>query len=268
MIIFEFKNLLDHLRNTLFTMVKITKSLSVGLTTACFSTMLFMSSCSKEDALIPTPEPAANESSNLREAVGGGILAVEYITTTDGPTGLSTAPNKWDFFSYYDDPIFSNEPQSATSSLTAFAGNSLMKWVKPLPVPSTGTGNIITVLSGMNELESTQTRINNLIKGKKYKFTFSVSTTSLASLYNSDVTSEYTKAAVLRLSPVGLVGEGIDDTTDFTNNKDQWITKSIEFIAKSDSYHLEFKGIQQQCFNGIPNYTNIHVGKNAIKVIN
>jgi hypothetical protein len=39
-------------------MVQITKSLSFMATAACFSMMLFMSSCSKEDATMPSPEGA------------------------------------------------------------------------------------------------------------------------------------------------------------------------------------------------------------------
>ncbi|KAA6433986.1 hypothetical protein FEM33_22105 [Dyadobacter flavalbus] len=62
--------------------------------------------------------------------------------------------------------------------------------------------------------------------------------------------------------------EIIEDVTDLTNKKAQWITKSIEFVAKSTTYSLNFKGMDQHNSNGYPNYTNIHVGKNAIKVIN
>ncbi|KAA6433987.1 hypothetical protein FEM33_22110 [Dyadobacter flavalbus] len=114
-------------------MVKITKSLSVGLTTACFSTMLFMSSCSKEDALTPTPQSDVNQSSNLR-VLAGGISANTNITpavipTTDGPTGLKIAPNGWTFPCYASDPLAGSP--NATSNLTAFAGDQLTKWRVP-----------------------------------------------------------------------------------------------------------------------------------------
>jgi len=52
---------------------------------ACFSTLVFMSSCSK-DAITPTPESAVNESSNLRVGVlpSQGNSINEFKTTTLG----------------------------------------------------------------------------------------------------------------------------------------------------------------------------------------
>jgi len=230
-------------------MVKITKSLSVGLTAACFSTMLLMSSCSKEDALTPIPQSDINQSSKLREAAGG-ILAVEYVTSTDGPTGFNS-PNKWNF---PEDDIILGPSENATSSLTAYAGNPLTKWFKPLPVTTNGAGNIIKVANNSSKMERAETTINNLIVGKKYKFTYSVSTTAIgySNLANEAVLKFYSS------------GDYIADTTNFAYKESQWITKSIEFVAKNKSYNLEFRGIDQFGYS----YTNIHVGKNAIKVIN
>ncbi|KAA6441053.1 hypothetical protein FEM33_04415 [Dyadobacter flavalbus] len=65
-------------------MVKITKNLSLMATAACFSTVLFMSSCSK-DELTPTPESAVNKDANLRVAVlPTGTQASDFKIVTGG----------------------------------------------------------------------------------------------------------------------------------------------------------------------------------------
>jgi hypothetical protein len=65
-------------------MVKITKNLSLMAKAACFSTLVFMSSCSK-DELTLTPESAVSKDANLRTAVlPTGTLSSNFKIVTSG----------------------------------------------------------------------------------------------------------------------------------------------------------------------------------------
>ncbi|TLU96884.1 hypothetical protein [Dyadobacter sediminis] len=243
-------------------MVKITKSLSFMASAACLSTMLFMSSCSKEDAVTPSPEVTVNESSSLKTNLigsGYGITPDGYLQPTDGPTCLGCKPSYW----YIKVPS-----RDATSSLTAYAGNSFKKWVKPLPVPSTGSGSILTVVNDSKMSGEAFCDIKKLVIGQKYKVTFSVSTTNLSGPNGQP--GPYAEKAYVRLQEsINQHPDNINNQEkvfDFTNKKAQWITESFTFTANSDRYLLRFQGWsygQAQL-----TYTNIHVGENAVQKIN
>jgi hypothetical protein len=77
-------------------MVKITKNLSLMAKAACFSTLVFMSSCSK-DELIPTPESAVSKDANLRTAVlpTGTLGNIQFKIEELGLTGNCGPNNSW-----------------------------------------------------------------------------------------------------------------------------------------------------------------------------
>jgi hypothetical protein len=244
-------------------MVQITKSLSFMATAACLSTMLFMSSCSKEDAAMPSPEAAVtNDGSNLKTNLiesGYGITPDGYLQPTDGPTCIGCKPSEW----YVKIPA-----RDATSSLTEYAGNSFKKWVKPLSIPSTGSGSILTVVNDSKMSGEAFSEIKNLVKGKKYKITFSVSTTNLSGPNGQP--GPFAKKAIVRLQEsINQHPDNINNQEkvfDFTNKNAQWITETIIFKANSERYLLRLQGLSV----GVSQltYANIHIGPNAVKVIN
>ncbi|MCF0061860.1 hypothetical protein MUK70_21710 [Dyadobacter chenwenxiniae] len=232
--------------------MNLVKQLPLGLSLAC---LMFMSSCSKEDAVTPG-SAVTNESSNLRQG-GPVISSVFHLPSTDGPTCVGCAANGW----YLKIPA-----RDATSSLTAYAGDGLKKWRYPLPVPSTGSGSILTVISEGKMSGATSHHIKNLIVGKKYKVTFSTSTTSLFGAYGP---TPYASLALVSVQDWHVKGAPnlVSKTIDFTGKHSQWITETVEFVATNEDLRFGMYG-------GSPweqtqlSYTNFHVGSNAVQQIN
>jgi hypothetical protein len=227
--------------------MNLVKQLPIGLSLAC---VMFMSSCSKEDA--PTPgSVVTNESSNLREI--GPVLIQAQLPPTAGPTCVGCAANDW----YFVLPA-----RAATSSLTAYAGNSSKQWVQALPAPSIGVGSFVTVVNDAEYVGNAFHVINNLIKGQKYRVTFSVSTSSL-----NDANGESPYASKAKVI-ISLGGDDIvKKTIDFTGKHNQWITETLEFVATHYAYSFDIQGFSP---NGETKatYTNLHVGKDAVQKIN
>ncbi|KAA6441251.1 hypothetical protein FEM33_02780 [Dyadobacter flavalbus] len=243
-------------------MVKITKSLSFVASAACLSTMLFMSSCSKEDAVTPSKEMAVtNESSNLKinpNGRGNGLSSI-YVASTNGPTCIGCAPIGWSL---------KIPSRDATSSLIAYAGSPLKNWVLPLDAPQAGSaGSIITVVNDAVYTGEAFTSIHNLEKGKKYKLTFIVSTTSLNEVGGSSPYAEKATVSLKYYPPHENYPSVIKKTVDFTNKKAQWVTESIEFVAEDTQYSLSFQGSSAKGETRLT-YANIHVGSNAVEVLN
>jgi hypothetical protein len=234
--------------------MNLVQKLPLGLGLAC---LMMMSSCSKEDSQTPEPAESTNASSNLRHG-GPVITSVYHFPSTNGPTCVGCAPNTWSLKIPHRD---------ATSSLTAYAGNPAKKWFQPLPAPSTGSGSIITVVNDAMYTGEAKARIENLVKGKKYKITFSVSTTSV-NQFNGP--SPYASKAVLRVwdeeDITSHLIEFIKDI-DFTGKHNQWVTETIEFEAIHNSAYFNFQGYSASGETKLT-YTNIHVGSNAVQQIN
>jgi len=209
---------------------------------------------------MPSPEAAVtNDGSNLKSnLIGSGYgITPAIVPTTDGPTCIGCKPNGW----YIKIPS-----RDATSSLTAYAGNSFKKWVTPLLAPSTGSGSILTVVNDEYTGEGFTT-IKNLVKGKKYKITFSVSTTNLTlSIGRPGPYAGKANISIVAEEPYKDIYIA-EKEIDFTNKEAQWITESLEFVADRDEYKFRFQGISPKGETRLT-YANMHIGPNAIKVIN
>ena len=230
--------------------MNLVQKLPIGLSLAC---LMFMSSCSKED--VPKPGSAVtNESSNLR--VEGPVFIAFHLPSTDGPTCIGCAPPKWEF---------KNPGQGATSNLIAYGGHPLQKWLKPLPVPSTGSGSILT-LRGDDYTGKAYANIENLVKGKKYKLTFSMSTTIL-----KGATGPYAADAIIFIDNAAEELIAYKHVI-FKGKENQWITDTIEFVAEDTTQKLRLDAYPYDAYPYGNNlgffYTNLHVGKDAVKQIN
>lgn len=225
--------------------MNLVQKLPIGLGLAC---LMFISSCSEEDAA--TPESVTNESSNLRQG-GLVITSVYHLPSTEGPTCVGCEPAGWKF----DKP-----GQDATSSLIAYGGHPLKKWSKPLATPSTGSGSIITITSkGYKHGGGAKAQIKNLIKGKKYKLTASVSTTSL---YGDNGPYSYVASLAVMDGPLDVLGY---KQVHFPGKQNQWITETVEFVAWSTEQTLRIYSYGEDQNNLA--YTNFHVGPNAVQQI-
>lgn len=226
------------------------QKLPIGLGLAC---LMMMSSCSKEEAQTPQPVKSERMDANMR---GVPIAIPKYLPLTDGPTCDSCLPSGWEISGY--------SPGYATSSLVAFAGNPSTKWYQPLPTPSTGPGSIITLVNKDYAYSAgANATIKHLIKGKKYKITLSLSTTSLAGANGSYIPAVHLNVVDTPFPSSHLAYKKVD----FAGKQNQWLTETIEFTAMSSEENFSI-----DCDGGSGKidvtYTNIHVGPNAVQQIN
>ncbi|MCE7067345.1 hypothetical protein [Dyadobacter sp. CY326] len=226
------------------------KQLPLGLGLACF---MFMSSCSKEEAVTPG-SAVTNESSNLRQG-GPVFVPIYHFPSTNGPTCVGCMPGKWHL---------GKTKLDATSSLTAYAGNPSKKWVQPLPTPSTGSGSIVTMVGEKSYYGYVSANAENLIPGKKYKLTFSISRTALN---EANGTGPYAATADLHVRDVNSNNIITEKVIDFNGKKNEWVTETIEFIATFHKQEFDFHSENPQGESKLT-YTNIHVGENAVQQLN
>lgn len=242
-------------------MFKFNNNLSLGIGVACFSTMLFLSSCSKEEAQIPPPESAGtNQSAGLRSGV---LNVTPSIPVTDGPTCQECFAPGWGRKNFGTPvPNDAQKRPAGTSNLKFLWGNTSYPWIKPLPATAT-PGSIITVTSYKHhnpfELRSSQviTKIKHLKPGKDYSVTFQVATTAIK-LYGYN--TGYSKAVYVYLP------SGPSMKVDLVGFEAKWITKTMVFTAIGTEADLVFGA-------GVPDnedytFANIFVGKNAVKQLN
>jgi hypothetical protein len=141
------------------------------------------------------------------------------------------------------------------------------QWTKPLGNPPTGSGSFITVgINGINQNgANVSTAYKNLIAGKKYKLTFSVSTASIKS--RSGENSPYA-------SKILVYGGGPHQDHAVINlaaKPDQWITESMTFTATDDLItghdKLWFIVLQSEPKINKTAYVNIHVNPNSLELV-
>lgn len=196
-----------------------------------------------------------NENSSLRE--GGAVFSTFHLPSTDGPTCVGCAASGWNL---------KNPAQDATSSLTAYAGDGFKKWSYPLPVPSTGSGSIITVVSEGTKSSKISADIKNLTIGKKYKFTFSVSTTSAFGAYGLTPYASHAHVIIEDWLTKGVL-ELVDKKIYFNGKHNQWITETVEFEATHSTLFLDMYGAVPSQQTQL-SYINFHVGANAVQQVN
>jgi hypothetical protein len=178
-----------------------------------------------------------------------------HLPLTNGPTCDNCLPSGWEIDNY--------SPGYATSSLIAFAGNPSKTWYKSLPTPSTGSGSIITLVSKdfVNSAGADAT-IKHLIKGRKYKLTLSLSTTSLAGANGPYIPAVHLNVIDTPFPTSHLAYKKVE----FAGKENQWITETVEFIAMSTEERFSIDCDGGSGTNDIT-YTNIHVGPNAVQQI-
>jgi hypothetical protein len=249
------------------TQMNLVQKLPIGLSLAC---MVMLSSCSKEDVQSPTPQAAGGiENSSLRSS-GGELIATPTILnalpvfpSTGGPAGLNSLPAFWNNVPGNPKPATYG---SGTSTLLYLWGESVYPWQLALPILPSDPSNIhlVTVTSGetggslVHNGSKVETKIRNLIPGKKYAIKFWVSTTKRG------VGTAYAKKAAIYLGPLGF-GPTICNYVDLTNKKATWIEKVLTFTATSAEMPFSIAGYNEQ--TGVISYVHLFVGQNAISQI-
>jgi len=257
--------------------MKLQTKLSASIVAASFSALLFMSSCSKEDALTPQPESASlKDDANMR-AEGTG--------TTNGITAGSINP--YSSFQYtYPSTLYKpgkwvfpygwgSSYMEYGSSNTEYLGNKEGRWVTPFSQPEPGVETFVTGVNTKDHNGSVFTTLNNLKRGNRYRLTFYVSTSSVQP---SDLPSSLgigtpnaagvklwvsTKETNPELAGYGKAPYNWSKGVSFLGKANQWIKQTIEFNAlsetsiKVDGYHPigEVKD----------SYFNVSIGKYAIE---
>lgn len=254
--------------------MKLHTKLSASIVAASFSALLFMSSCSKEDALTPQPESAGlKDDANMRAGgetgttiggTAGGTINPNTLTEHNFPTTIDQ-PWKGKF------PIWWYGTEYGTSS-TQSLGNNQGRWVTPIAQPQPNVNTFITLKNYQHSSGSAHSDFRQLLANHKYRVTFYVSTNSVQEgLPGSlSVPSPYAKAVVAEVvsqSTNGLVNTQYHNKIiSFAGRENQWIKETLEFtttyaIKSTDLYFYGKSG------DGVtkPTFVNVSVGKYAIE---
>jgi hypothetical protein len=261
--------------------MKLQTKLSASIVAASFSALMFMSSCSKEDALTPQPESASlKDDANMR---AGG----ETGTTIGGTAGGTINPNT--LFIKYNFPTTLNQPGKGAfpygwgsyygeygSSNTEYLGNKEGRWATQFTQPEPGVETFVTGKNSKYHPGSVRTTLKNLKPNRKYRLTFYVSTSSVqpSDLPNSlSIGSPYatqvnvcvtTKATNPNLPAYGKEYNWTK-LISFAGKEKQWIKETIEFNA-ADETTVNFNGFQPKGEEK-DSYYNVSVGNYAIEDI-
>ncbi|KAA6441248.1 hypothetical protein FEM33_02765 [Dyadobacter flavalbus] len=250
---------------------------------ACLSTMLFMSSCSNEDAVAPSPAATVtNDGSNLKtNLIGSGYGISPNIFSTNVTAGFHVYPTNWVWHPVDSGPAtISLEEQKkrapmGVSTLDYVWGNPSLPWIKKLG-PTSSPGNILTITTqkGFEKgytAASATTKIRHLIPGKKYSITFQVATT----IRNTPQgITQYAPGVSFNLSNVQNGNDGYIENTsiDLTGKPAEWVTKTVIFQADKEEVNAEFTFSFYSDYvennNKFYHYAHIFVGENAVKEIN
>ncbi|WAC11388.1 hypothetical protein [Dyadobacter pollutisoli] len=250
--------------------MNLVQKLPIGLSLAC---LMFMSSCSKEDALTPEPQTEiVNAHSSLKEGAAALVITLPYFPSTKGSTGLDVYPTDWERDTH---PYYSNNSQelpTGTSNLSCLWGNPMLPWKKGLPTIASGAsivnfGSIVTTTSYRKNVSNgknsaAKTKITNLKPGKKYEISFYVAST-ICSVNQNAFTPLYANTIYVDLSNVK---DPISHGIDVEGKEATWVKKTVIFDAISTEMSISFSAFVPQ--NGGYSYAHMFVNKNAIKQLN
>ena len=235
-------------------MVQITKSLSSMASAACLSTMVFMSSCSKEDAVTPSPEVAISKI----ESVGGSNLKInglEIIPPTLGQPGIGSLPAGY--------TNTGSQLAIGLSNSRYLFGNSSNPWILAKNLAPAGAGTFLTLGATKSKSAYVDVAIKNLVAGKKYKFTYSIST--LAVKNGGLGHTPYARDLFVFIKQGGeeLLNEGIS----FIDRENQWITRSEVFTAEDVADTTSMLKLFLISESENISYGNIFIPKGAIQEV-
>jgi len=222
---------------------------------ACFSTMLFMSSCSKEDVAMPSPEAnvLAKDGSNLK------ISSLEIVPPTTGQLGLGSLPT-----GYTDGKAYNGLSLFGLSNSRYLFGNTSTPWLPANNAAPKGAGTFLTLGAKKDKATAITINVKNLGLYKRYKFTYYVSTLAIK---NSSGLGHTPYAFALELSSHYLE-IGPYHFGDFTGKENQWLEKNVEFRSSKSASETtaEFK-LWLYGNSNATSYGNIFIPKEAVQEI-
>ncbi|SKC15063.1 hypothetical protein [Dyadobacter psychrophilus] len=227
------------------------QKLPIGLGLAC---LMFMSSCSKEDAAV---SPALKqEQENIHSSHKGVTYVLPFFAPTIGAVGKEVYPAGWQAYSFgpgQADPLI----PAGTSSLTHLWGGNAFPWEKPLPpVPTAPNANSVVTVSNhgsVNDISYAGTKIKNLTPGRKYAITFYLATTKLKGAYTTP--QEYATNIYINLNAKFV-------QVNLKGKEATWIPQTITFDAVSNEEVFDFFAGGEI---GSYAYAHVFVDKNSIK---
>ncbi|KAA0990862.1 hypothetical protein [Dyadobacter aurulentus] len=225
--------------------MNLVQKLPIGLGLAC---MMMLSSCSKEDGVAPARQPDAESI----VASGANLKTRGYtIPSTQGPvTGNASSSSLL--------PGWNVESPSlaGVSNYSNILGDPLAPWQNPLPVVFPGPSSFVTIKAFKSAPAHSAIGMKGLIPGKKYKVTFSLSTSKRLGSQ-----MPYSESADVR---VGDLDPHIaKKTIYFAGKEGQWITDSIIFTATKETHG--FYVFSRPDTENVFTYLNILVKENALQ---
>ncbi|MCF0049386.1 hypothetical protein LXM25_04915 [Dyadobacter sp. LJ53] len=243
--------------------MNLVQKLPIGLGLAC---LMFMSSCSKEEAQMPEPKVEAATADTTANMKTGPYA---WICGTKGYPGINTLPNFWEK-RWLESGEASKYP-SGTSSFERLWGNNALEWKGPFPgLPNVPWNSIVTVTTSTNDkskfskLSKVGTTIRFLKPGAFYNLTFYVASArpekdpagknpSFVHYCNIAIKSPNTgEAWQTKYFDVNML-EAAPHT---------WIKKTVLFQATREEMRFDFSATSIN--EGMTAYAHLFIGQDAI----
>ncbi|TLV00278.1 hypothetical protein [Dyadobacter luticola] len=235
--------------------MKLVQKMSVGLSLAC---AVMLTSCSKED--VQTPEPQAvsvNPSSNLKTA------ALPWIAPTKSYGGFNTFPYLWERVTGGGEGSNTATYPAGTSTSMGLWANKAFPWLEYFPmVPAQPWNSFVTVTSTTDykwekaDMSQAKTTIKYLKPGYTYVMEFYVT----SARPKANASAAYVGNALVTLSAKGT--NQFFDTYMLANPQNNWIKRTIEFVANDTEMTFTFGATSSQ--KGKKAYAHLFIGQNAI----
>jgi hypothetical protein len=230
------------------------QKLPISLLGACFSALVVMSGCSKEDSLVPKPEVSA-VSVKSEDGAKFKENALPIIRPTQGQICKWCKPDGYSL----------KNPGGVIgiSNSRYLFGNTATPWINTASSAPSSPGTFLTVGSTKDNGGQLTIYVSNLIYGKKYALTYSVSTMSVKNSSGLGQ-SPYVYSFIVK-APSG--DPLAYKNTYLAGKENKWITETIEFTHDDAKVTTgEFK-ILLANFSKAVGYGNLHIGADAIKLV-
>lgn len=231
------------------------QKLPISLLSACFAALVVMSGCSKEDTLVPQPEISA-VSVKSEDGAKFKTNALPVIHPTQAQICKWCKPDGYSL----------KNPGGVIgiSNSRYLFGNTATPWINTASSTPSSLGTFLTVGSTKDNSGQLTIYVSNLVYGKKYALTYSVSTMSVKNSSGFGQ-SPYINSFIVKAPSADPLAY---KSTYLSGKENKWITETIEFTHDDAKVTTgEFKVILANFSNAV-GYGNLHIGSDAIKLVN
>ncbi|GGB90917.1 hypothetical protein [Dyadobacter sediminis] len=214
-----------------------------------------MSSCSKEDSLVPKPEVSAVSVKSEDGAKYKTNALLPVLAPTQGQICQWCKPDGYS--------VKNQISAIGMSNSQYLFGNPATPWINPLRTKSDTSKTFLTIGKANGDNGYVGIYVSNLVQGKKYSLTYSVSTMRAKNASGLGQ-SPYAYSFIVK-APSG--GPLAYKSTYLTGKENKWITETIEFTHDAKTTTGEIRIILSN-FSNVTAYGNIHIPVDAIKLVN